>query len=52
MEEKERRKAERKGKDVMDAIGRKYKSKKLLGVADLADLEGEKIKKMIEMANI
>ena len=45
-------KAERKGKDVMDAIGRKYKSKKLLGVADLADLEGEKIKKMIEMANI
>ena len=50
--EMKKTKAERKGKDVMDAIGRKYKSKKLLGVADLADLEGEKIKKMIEMANI
>ena len=45
-------KAERKGKETVDAIGRKYRSKKLLGVADLPDLEGEPIKKLAELNNL
>ena len=50
--EMKKTKAERKGKEAVDAIGRKYRSKKLLGVADLPDLEGEPIKKLAELNNL
>ena len=50
--EMKKTKAERKGKEAVDAIGRKYRSKKLLGVADLPDLEGEPIRKLAELINL
>ena len=50
--EMKKTKAEKKGKETVDAIGRKYRSKKLLGVADLPDLDGEQIKKMAEVINL
>ena len=50
--EMKKTKAEKKGKEATDAIGRKYRSKKLLGVADLPDLEGKPIKKLAEVINL